>query len=223
MEIKLLKKLEERMYLYFFGKNINNIKFKYNTKKMIVCNRLPFFRGGKGMDWRLLNKVAKRKKRTKMHKLKFTTKYKSSVLFTEKQKLKLVNKIFKLVTKTPIIYNFFFILREGIEVVNWRKDPFIITWYSGKAPLKKLLLALDIVFEDYVSYNNTFVTTAEFHYWYKEIFIDVLFERNRVKFLIGLPKQFKKEIYLCKKMYFLRRFKELDDEEFERSVFWYRV
>jgi len=158
-----------------------------------------------------------------MHKLKFKKLYKSSVFFTEKQKLKLVNKIFNLIKKAPSLYTFFFKVKEGANVINRHRDPFLITWYSGKAPLKKLLLALDFVFEEYALYNNTFVTTAEIHYWYDDIFIDVSFEWNRVRFLIGLPKKFKNEINFCKKLYFLRRFKELDDEEFERSVFWYRV
>jgi hypothetical protein len=222
-ELRLLKVLEDRMYLYFYGKNINNIKFKYNTKKMIVLNRLPFLKGQHGIDNRILNKIARRRKLSKIHLKKFKTKSISSVFFTTKQKWKLVRRIFRNVKKAPICYTLFFKVHEDIYKVNLKKDVFIVSFYSEKAALKKLLLALDYVFEEYQEFKTVFVTTVEFHYWYEELHVDVSFKWNRVKITVGLTSKYKTALQLLKNLYIQRRFKAIEDEEYERSVFWYKV
>jgi hypothetical protein len=120
------------MYLYFCGKNINNIKFKYNTKRMVVLHRLPFFKGQRGIDFKILHKIAKRKKRSKTYIKKLPSKFISTVFFTDKQKVKLINRIFRNIQKTPDRYEFFYKVRTKedeniVEYLDLKRTTFVVS------------------------------------------------------------------------------------------------
>lgn len=237
MNYKLLPPLEDRMYLYFFGKNINNIKFKYNTKKMIVLNRLPYQQYQRGMDFRLWKKISTRKKKFKIYLNKFQEKFCEDLWFSQLQKFKFVNKIFNSIRKEPNAFHLFYKIKkvltlEKVKEIKTTKDNFVVVWYSQKAALKNLLLKLDYKFPQYLEFKTVFVTTVEFQYWYKELDVNIYFKWNRVNIYICLPKKckktkytyanFKKELSFLKNMYIQRSIKLTEDEEYERSVYWYK-
>lgn len=230
-----LKVLEDRMYLYFCGKNLNTIK--YNTRKMVVINRLNFFIKNKGIDYKLLGKINRRKKKSKQFLLYFNKRVYGDGVggFTERQKWKFVNRIFRNFKKTPLAYNISFILNENEMDLEVHKRVLILNWYSEKALLKKVLATLNIDFEHYLNYKVVFAIRVEFHYWSKknaELHVEAYLENNRVRFIVILPSIYKIPIY--KKRYknfkktfkkiinyiFYKEFKSLEDEEIERSIFW---
>ncbi len=220
--LKLLNKVEDRMHLYFFGKNINNIKFKYNTKKMVVLNRLPFKMGQYGTDSRLIRKILKRRKKSRAYLQHLKSRTISNLFLTDKQRLKLINRIFRSINKNPECFTFFYKLKSDLNSVNLKNDIFIVSWYSQKAALKKLLLAIDFLFEDYEAYKAVFVISVEFQYWFKDLNIEISFQWNRVRIIIWLTIDFKKNFNILKNLYIERKFKEIEDYEYDNFLFWYK-